>query len=204
MDDFISRLLAGPANVKLSLEDLALLEAYLRQPVSFATIQQEKKATGHSPTEAARNKQKLIRDFNRGLQGQGEAGEAEKRGTAAPAVATARASRGVPLQEAEIKVRDWPSEHAEDNPAAITRDAVAEGAGVSPAQVSRTAAWKAFRERRDAEKKPRQREVSLTDNMLAVIPSNADRPDELAALIEEQQQEQAEEERRYKRRSKPF
>jgi hypothetical protein len=29
---------------------------HLQQPVSFATIQQEKKAMGHSPTEAARNK----------------------------------------------------------------------------------------------------------------------------------------------------
>src|SRR5262249_18814112 len=48
--------------------DMALLEAHLRQPVSFATIQRDKKATGHSQTEAARNKLILIRDFNRGLQ----------------------------------------------------------------------------------------------------------------------------------------
>jgi hypothetical protein len=62
-----------------------LLEAHLRQPVSLATIQQEKKATGHSPTEAARNKLTLIRDFNRGLQGQGNAEEPEKRSDPAPA-----------------------------------------------------------------------------------------------------------------------
>jgi hypothetical protein len=64
---FIRRLLAGPNNVELSPSDMALLEAHLRQPVSFATIQREKKATGHSPTEAAQNKLKLIRDFNRRL-----------------------------------------------------------------------------------------------------------------------------------------
>lgn len=83
----IERLLSGPDDVELSSRDLALLEAHLRQPVSFATIQQEKISTGHSPTEAARNKLKLIRDFNRGLQGQGDADEAEKRDALAPAVA---------------------------------------------------------------------------------------------------------------------
>jgi hypothetical protein len=66
---------------------MALLEAHLRQPVSFATIQHEKKATGHSPTETGRNKLKLIRDFNRGLQGQSDAVEAERREAPAPAVA---------------------------------------------------------------------------------------------------------------------
>jgi hypothetical protein len=64
---FIRRLLDGPDDVELSPSDMALLEAHLRQPVSFATIQREKKATGHSPTEAAWNKLKLIRDFNRRL-----------------------------------------------------------------------------------------------------------------------------------------
>src|SRR5262249_2018009 len=58
---FIERLFAGPDNVELSPHELALLEAHLRQPVSFATIQQEKKATDDSPTEAARNKLTLIR-----------------------------------------------------------------------------------------------------------------------------------------------
>jgi hypothetical protein len=69
-DSFLNRLLSGPDNAELSARDLALLEAYLQQPVTFATIQREKKTTGHSPTEAARNKLKLIRDFNRGLQRQ--------------------------------------------------------------------------------------------------------------------------------------
>jgi hypothetical protein len=83
-ESLIERLLAGPDDVELSPRELALLEAHLRQPVSFATIQQEKKATGQSPTEAARYKLKLIRDFNRALQGQGDAGEAEKPDAPAP------------------------------------------------------------------------------------------------------------------------
>ena len=118
---------------------------------------------------------------------------------AKPTVATGR--RGVPLAEANILVRDWLMQHAKDDPASITRDAVAKGAGVSPASVSRTAAWKAFRERRDAEKKPRRRERSLTDGMLSTIPSKVKRPEELIHLIEEQRREMLEEERRYKRRS---
>src|SRR6516162_9407091 len=70
--------LAGPDEVELSPRDMALLEAHLRQPVSFATIQQEKKVTGHSPTEAARNKLTLIRDFNRRLTGNQSAEETPK------------------------------------------------------------------------------------------------------------------------------
>jgi len=46
-------LLANPNDVELSPRDLTLLEAYLRQPVSFAMIQQEVKAMGYSPTQAA-------------------------------------------------------------------------------------------------------------------------------------------------------
>jgi hypothetical protein len=79
--NFIRRLLDGPADVELSPREMALLEAYLRQPVSFATIQREKKATGHSPTEEAWNKLRLIRDFNRGLAGPGLAGPGPKRRT---------------------------------------------------------------------------------------------------------------------------
>jgi hypothetical protein len=90
-DQSIERLLAGPADVDLSPRDMALLEAHLRQPVSFATIQQEKKETGRSSTEAARNKLKLIRDFNRALQAQGEADEPEKQSDPAPAVVQAEA-----------------------------------------------------------------------------------------------------------------
>lgn len=86
-ESLIERLLAGPDDVEPSLREMALLEARLRQPVSFAAIQHEKKASGHSPTEAARNKLKLIRDFNRGLRGQGDADESEKQEAPAPAVA---------------------------------------------------------------------------------------------------------------------
>jgi hypothetical protein len=67
-DRFIERVLAGPDGVELTPHELTLLEAHLRQPVSFVTLQQEKKATGHSPTEVARNKLEGIRDFNRGLR----------------------------------------------------------------------------------------------------------------------------------------
>jgi hypothetical protein len=112
-------------------------------------------------------------------------------------------SKGIPLAEAEILVRDWLSANAKGNPAAITRDAVVAGTGVSGGQVSNTAAWKAFQERRHAERKPSAREVPLTDAMKTVIPSDCERPDELAALIEEQEQEKAEQERRHKRRHEP-
>ncbi|MDA1052705.1 MAG: hypothetical protein O3C40_19800 [Planctomycetota bacterium] len=67
--DLIERLLAGPDDAELSPRELALLEAYLQQPVSMAAIQREKQATGESETNAKRNKLKLIRDFNRNLQG---------------------------------------------------------------------------------------------------------------------------------------
>jgi alpha-amylase/alpha-mannosidase (GH57 family) len=74
-DQFIERLPAGPIDVELSPRELAWLEAYVQQPVSFATIQQEKKPTGQSATLAGRNRLKLIRDFNRSLQGRGRADE---------------------------------------------------------------------------------------------------------------------------------
>ncbi|MBX3435312.1 MAG: hypothetical protein KF847_18500 [Pirellulales bacterium] len=80
--EFIERLLAGPVDGELSARELALLEAHLAQPVSLATIQREKQATGESATNAQRNKLKQIRDFNRNLQdaatGEGaDAGETE-------------------------------------------------------------------------------------------------------------------------------
>jgi hypothetical protein len=100
---FIERLLSGPDDVELSPRDMALLEAYLRQPVSLATIQQEKKATGHSPTEAARNKLTLIRDFNRGLQGQGDTPEPEKQSDPAPAVVQTEATpTAAPVSNASL------------------------------------------------------------------------------------------------------
>lgn len=83
VDPFIARLLAGPADAELSARDLALLEAHQQQPISFATTQQEKQATGNSPTEAANNKLKLIRDFNRRLTT-----KPETNGATTPAIPT--------------------------------------------------------------------------------------------------------------------
>ncbi len=67
-NDFIGRLLAGPDDAELSPRELALLEAYLKQPVSLAQMQLEATAEGTSELARRRNKLKLIRDFNRNLQ----------------------------------------------------------------------------------------------------------------------------------------
>jgi hypothetical protein len=99
---FVEQLLASPDDVELSPRDMALLEAHLRQPVSFATIQQEKKATGHFPTEAARNKLKLIRDFNRGLQGHSNADEPEKQSDPASAIVKVEATPIAPGSNASL------------------------------------------------------------------------------------------------------
>jgi hypothetical protein len=106
-------------------------------------------------------------------------------------------SKRIPRAEAEIRVREWLFVHAKDNPLGIRRDALAKDTGVSTGQVSNTAAWKSFRERRDAETKPGVREVPLTAAMQAVMPSDSEKPDELAALIEEQRKDKAEQERRH-------
>ena len=112
-------------------------------------------------------------------------------------------AKGVPLAEANIKVRDWLQENATNDPASITRDAVADGTRVSKGGVSKTSAWKTFRELRDAEVTPRVRKVRLTDTMQASVPANSVRCDELAATIKEQQQELADEARSHKRRGRP-
>jgi hypothetical protein len=107
-------------------------------------------------------------------------------------------SKGIPLAEAEVRVSEWLEKNAKGNPAAITRDAVAAGTGVSTASVSRTAAWQAFRKKRDAVAKPRVREVPLTRGMLSVMKGDDGRDaelDELASLIEEQRADMAEETR---------
>jgi hypothetical protein len=67
-EEFVAALLAGPDDQELTPRHLARLEAYLKQPVSFAAVQQEKRATGESETWQLHNKLKLIRDFNRQLQ----------------------------------------------------------------------------------------------------------------------------------------
>jgi hypothetical protein len=140
---FIERLLAGPDDAELSPRELALLEAHLRQPVSFATIQQEKKATGHSPTEAARNKLKLIRDFNRALQGPGDADEAETREAPAPAVTTDPApKRSTERGEGRAKLIAALTKHHQYadggclNLEPIGNNELAKAAGVSPSTAS--------------------------------------------------------------------
>lgn len=114
-----------------------------------------------------------------------------------------RTPEGVPKLEAETRVSDWLLKNAKDDPASVTRDAVAAGTGVSAGGVSNTSAWQAFRDRRDAEAKPGERNVPLSDRMQAAIPADCATPDELAELIEEQEAERAKEERRHKRRHKP-
>jgi hypothetical protein len=108
--------------------------------------------------------------------------------------------KGVPQEEAEIRVRDWLAKHAKGDPAAVTRDAVAEATGVSTGGVSKTAAWRAFSKERKTRTKPKGREVPLSDPMLAVVPADSDAPDELVALIEEQARDAAEDERQSTRR----
>ena len=70
MDDtgFIENLLAGPEEVELSAKELSLLDAHLNQPISLATIQREREATGRSASQDERSRLKLIRDYNRNLQ----------------------------------------------------------------------------------------------------------------------------------------
>jgi hypothetical protein len=111
--------------------------------------------------------------------------------------------KGIPLAEANIRVRDWLEANAKENPLAVTRDAVADATGVSKGQVSNTLAWKAFQEGRSKLKQGSVREVPLSEEMQVFIPSDIVPPDELVALIEEQQQEKEEELRRHKRRHRP-
>lgn len=136
---FIDRLLAGPADADLSARDLALLEAHLQQPVSFATIQQEKQATGHSPTEAAHNKLKLIRDFNRRL----ESGKASTSTEPAPAVvAESNPKRSTERGEGRAKLIAELTRHHKYSDGSclnlepIGNNELAKAAGVSPSTAS--------------------------------------------------------------------
>lgn len=103
-DDFISRLLAGPDDVELSPRDLALLEACLQHPeaisatLSVLDLLQPHLAmplgvlAGEKPFKPLSQQQlaklRMIRDFNRGLQGQGGADKPEKREAPAPSSGT--------------------------------------------------------------------------------------------------------------------
>lgn len=68
--EFIGWLLGAPEPPELRPRELALLEAHLAQPLLPETVQREKQQTGHSQAQENRSKLKLIRDYNRNLQGQ--------------------------------------------------------------------------------------------------------------------------------------
>jgi hypothetical protein len=152
------------------------------------------------------------------------AGGGKSEGGPPSANACKNSRKGIPRDEAEIRVREWLESHAKADPAAVTRDRISIGARVSAGMVSKTSAWKAFRDRRDAEAKPQAREVPLSDAILeasdwkaherrrkndsgtalrATIPDDCESPDELAALIEEQASEGLEQKRRHERRRGP-
>ena len=102
---------------------------------------------------------------------------------------------------------DWLAKHAKANPPNITRDAVVAGTRVSAGTVSKTRAWKVFRKRRDAEAKLAAREVRLSDQMKAIVPTgnvgkaeSEQRNAILNELIREQEAEESEQECRHKRR----
>lgn len=119
-------------------------------------------------------------------------------------------AKGASLEEANIRVRDWLKQHAKDDPTGITRDRIVSETGVSAGQVSKTAAWKAFRDHRAAEVKPGSREMPLSDQMKAIIPigtlgkaESEQRDALLNELIREQDDDEAEQVDRHKRRHGP-
>lgn len=66
--DLIDRLLTGLDTVELSPKDLALLEAYLKQPLLLERFQRKRATTGSSQLQEEHNKLKFILDYNRNLQ----------------------------------------------------------------------------------------------------------------------------------------
>lgn len=142
-DQFIERLLAGPADAELTARDLALLEAHLQQPVSFATIQQEKQTTGHSATEAAHNKLKLIRDFNRRLTAQTmEGASTSTKPAPTPVAPESNAKRSTERGEGRTKLISALTKHHQYadgsclNLEPIGNNELAKAAGVSPSTAS--------------------------------------------------------------------
>jgi hypothetical protein len=114
-------------------------------------------------------------------------------------------TKGIPLGEANVIVRDWLQAHREES-MAITRDRIAKETGVSAGQVSKCPAWSAFKCAREKMQKREGGEVQLSSRMEAVVPSNCPMPDELAALIEEQEADEAKDARhgyRHNRRHGP-
>jgi hypothetical protein len=67
--DFIKELLAGTYDKRLDPDQQAFLDAWLRtNPVSWETIQREKKQWGRSPADEAQQKLRCIARYNRNLQ----------------------------------------------------------------------------------------------------------------------------------------
>jgi hypothetical protein len=86
--------------------------------------------------------------------------------------------------EAEQLVRDYLKRIAATGDVlTVTRNGVAHALGISGAMVSRTAAWKAFQEKRSTLRKPGERTIPLSDEMLCVLGKE---DEELQRLIDEQ------------------
>jgi hypothetical protein len=66
--EFVEQILCGPDDAELSHRELALLNAYLKQPDSLPQVQREERADETSELAQRKNKLKLICDFNRNLR----------------------------------------------------------------------------------------------------------------------------------------
>lgn len=107
-------------------------------------------------------------------------------------------------EETNVAVRDWLLQHAEEareNPFAITRDRIAEEINTHGPYVSNAPAWILFRDNRDADRKPAERTVPLTDDMLVMIPDVGAVSPEVAELIRDQEAENESDDRRHRARN---
>ena len=116
--------------------------------------------------------------------------------------------RGVPKNEADIRVRKWLLANSKADPDAVTVSKIAAATGVSRGAVSNNSMWQAFHGERKRRRTGKVRTVPLTGGMLVVMPAETaddpadiaaenenatrsaaprDRAAELAALIDEQQ-----------------
>ena len=95
-----------------------------------------------------------------------------------------RQQRRISTAEAEVRVRDWLYQYATRDPFGVSIRQVAAAVGVAVGTVAKTAAWRAFEDRRKAMRPPKAREVPLSDGMLSAFPD--DRQAELDSLIAEQ------------------
>jgi len=113
--------------------------------------------------------------------------------------ADTKSAAKIPMAEAEVLVREYLLKHG----VASTTRAVHAATGVSVGGVGGTAAWKAFQAEREKRRSGKLRTVSLTDEMLAVVPNSAsDHEDEIAELIREQKDD-ADADDRQSRRERP-